>query len=220
MRASGSLAGAAGAGLLLLLASAGWMAPAACAQSIVGQVTLSASGDARQPYGAGCTFDIDVWMRRCLLPSFGLIFLLYVDAKGYAYFCSGQGGVANAVVWKVDTGNTNGPSSTAPSEINRVTLTRNCLDGVVRSLTGNKDSGKITTRVLTHGAPCHATPFLRWTRMATAIGRSTSLIRILPKLPRRTATRATRTWYVCMNAWLRSRAYPHRCHPLDSWFAL
>ena len=59
-----------------------------------------------------------------------------VDAKGYAYFCTGLGD--DPVVWKVDTGNANGPSSTAPSEVNTVDLTDICYDGVVRSLTGGK----------------------------------------------------------------------------------
>jgi len=35
------------------------MALAARAQSLVGQVTLAASGDASEFYGAGCTFDTD-----------------------------------------------------------------------------------------------------------------------------------------------------------------
>ncbi len=178
MRASGSLAGAAGAGLLLLLASAGWMAPAARAQSIVSQVTMSASGDAGAPYGAGCTFDI-LWMRVCLLASSshvppGLIFLLYVDALGYAYFCAGEYGNV-PVVWKVNTG---GPSSTAPSEINKVDLTVGCSDGVVRSLTGEKRFGyddntcidSLTGRLVTR-----LRPLLRWTRMAMATGLSSTI---------------------------------------------
>lgn len=47
------------------------------------------------------------------------------DASGYAYFC-------DSVVWKVATGNANGPSSTTPpSEINDVSLSDACNDGVV-----------------------------------------------------------------------------------------
>ncbi len=61
---------------------------------------------------------------------------MYADAQGYAYFCSGGGD--NPVVWKIDTGNFDGPSSTAPSEVNKVTMTDTCYDGVVRSLAGNK----------------------------------------------------------------------------------
>lgn len=39
-------------------------------------------------------------------------------------------GVPSAV-WKVDTGNVDGPTSTSPTEVNRVQLSSNCYDGVV-----------------------------------------------------------------------------------------
>lgn len=88
---------------LLVLLMAGWSSRAA-AQTVVGQVQLTNAALGNGPSGAGY-------------------------AQDHVYYCgSGFGGG----VWKVATGNSNGPSdSTPPSEVNAVPLSGPCQDGTV-----------------------------------------------------------------------------------------
>lgn len=136
MHGLSSLGGAGACILFLFLATAGWMAPAARAQSLVNAVTLSASGNNdRWPAGAGCTSSRPATLAYTAASpytsSYSFLCPPCTDAKGYAYFCT-QTGPSTGSVYKVATGNANGPSSTAPSEVNRLTISYTCYDGVVR----------------------------------------------------------------------------------------
>lgn len=93
--------------LLPLLATAG-LTGTARAQEFVSQVPLTTSNGAVTPYGGGY-------------------------ANGHVYFCAGDSlGSTTGAVWKVATGNANGPSNTAPSNVgNPVTITDSCYDGLV-----------------------------------------------------------------------------------------
>lgn len=55
-----------------------------------------------------------------------------IDAKGYAYFCTGSSSDGLGRVWKVATGNANGPSSNGMEEITELVFEEDgCNDGAV-----------------------------------------------------------------------------------------
>lgn len=117
-------------------------------------------------------------------------------AKGNAYYCINTG------AFKIATGNENGPSSTAPTEINYVTWTDtgSCYDGVVSRLLCEDDSPAPLLAAIERAWTSAQSRFLscttrgRWTRTDSVIG--CSLETAVPSWRRRTATPAAPTWCV------------------------
>lgn len=120
-------------GLLVLVAMASWSSRAA-AQAVVGQVQLTNGAGGNGPSGAGY-------------------------AQDHVYFC-GSGSAGG--VWKVATGNANGPSdSTDPSEVNALPLSAACQDGTVSWDCAWCVNMGIHTQEITHSASMRPSASLR-----------------------------------------------------------